>query len=197
MDERAREQSAEDARLVRAALEGDLTAFDTLVSRYQRRAVGLAYRLLSHREDAMEVVQDALLKAYDKLDSLSRPERFGPWLLRIVSNLALNRRRYRALRVTSSLDAPVHGDEDRGEFATPDTHGATPAQIASAGELQDQIAEALETLPETQRQALVLFSMHKMPQKEVAKLLDLSVEAVKWHVFTARKKLKERLKDYL
>ncbi len=59
------------------------------------------------------------------------------------------------------------------------------------------IGESIEELPEMQRQALVLFSIAELPQKEVASMLGCSVEAVKWHVFTARKKLKDKLKDYL
>ena len=57
--------------------------------------------------------------------------------------------------------------------------------------------EAIRRLPETQRQALVLFAIEKLPQKEIAEMLGCSVEAVKWHVFAARKKLKEQFKDFL
>jgi RNA polymerase sigma-70 factor (ECF subfamily) len=145
----------------------------------------------------MEVTQDAFLKAFDKLETLTKPERFGSWLLRIVSNLSLNKRRRRALRRTASLD--VTGDEDdtsRGEQQT-DTREDLPDEITSGAEARDLLDRELAKLPEKQRRALVLFSMEKMPQKEVAKLLKISVEAVKWHVFTARKKLKERLREYL
>jgi len=185
------------AHLVRRARGGDLGAFDTLVGRFQRKAAAVAYRLLNNLDDAMEISQDAFLRAYEKLGTLSKPERFGPWLMRIVSNLALNRRRSRALRSTVSLDASGTRDEGRAEVNLPDARSHTPAEIASAGEMQERLARALEDLPQMQREALVLFSMGKMPQKQVAEMLGCSVEAVKWHVFTARKKLKEVLKEYL
>ena len=185
-----------DAGCVRGALRGDLSAFDELVGRYQRQATAVAYRLLNSREDAMEVVQDAFLKAFDKLASLSRPERFAAWLMRIVSNLALNRRRARALRRTASLEQMAEADDGRGELNRPDPAAEQPDDAASAGELRGLLAEAIDELPDVQRQALVLFSIGEMPQKEVADILGCSVEAVKWHVFTARKKLKERFKDY-
>jgi RNA polymerase sigma-70 factor (ECF subfamily) len=190
---------AGDAELVRAARRGDLGAFEVLVARYQRQATAVSYRLLNNRDDAMDVVQDAMLKAYDKLDTLKRPSHFGPWLMRIVNNLSLNKRRSRALRKAASLDAiAAGGDEDgRGELNRPDTRTESPVSAASAEEVKELIARAIENLPDMQRQALVLFSMEGMPQKEVARLLGCSVEAVKWHVFTARKKLKEKLKDYL
>jgi len=185
-----------DGELVRRARAGEIGAFDELVRRYQRRAVGRAWRLLNNRDDALEVVQDAFLRAYDRLDALKRPGRFGAWLLRIVSNLALNRRRARALRKASSLDAPGDGIE-RAEVTLPDPRAQSGLSAAYTDDLKRLIAEAIGTLPEMQRLALVLFSIEKMPQKEVARMLGCSVEAVKWHVFSARKKLKERLKDYL
>ena len=187
----------DEALLVRVALGGDLGAFDKLVERYQRQATAVAYRLLNHRDDAMEVVQDAFLKAFDKLATLSKPERFGPWLMRITSNLALNRRRSRALRRTASLDNRPDDADGRGELNLPDPHAESPLEAASGKELKAKIAAAIDELPEMQRQALVLFSIAKLPQKEVAEQLGCSVQAVKWHVFTARKKLKEQLEEYL
>jgi RNA polymerase sigma-70 factor, ECF subfamily len=186
----------DDARLVRQVLAGEIPAFDELVRRYQRRAMAVSYRLLNNRDDAMEVTQDAFLKAFDKLGSLSRPERFGSWLLRIVSNLSLNRRRSRALRKATSLDV-AEPDETTPGDNQPDVREDRPDEVASGSEVQVLIQRELEKLPDKQRQALVLFSVQKMPQKEVAELLGLSVEAVKWHVFSARKKLKEKFKDYL
>ena len=191
------EPGSEDGALVRSARRGDLGAFDVLVERYQKRANAVAYRLLNDRDEAMEVAQDAFLKAYDKLNSLSHADRFGPWLLRIVSNLALNRRRARALRKAVSLDAVADDADGRGELNLPDPRATTPAAEASAADLRQLIRASLDELPEMQRQALVLFSIEKMPQKDVAELLGCSVEAVKWHVFTARRKLKDKLKDYL
>lgn len=182
-------------RLVQQARSGELGAFDVLVGRYQRQATAVAYRLLNNLDDAMEVTQDAFLRAYDKLGLLSKPAQFGPWLMRIVSNLALNRRRARALRSAVSIDA-AGADDDR-EISVPDDAAESPLEAASAKEMETVIDKILSDLPEMQRKALVMFSVAKMPQKEVAKMLGCSVEAVKWHVFTARKKLKDRLRDYL
>jgi len=190
-----------DGELVLAARKGQLAAFDQLVRRYQRKATAVAYRLLNNLDDAMEVTQDAFVNAYGKLDSLSQPERFGSWLLRIVGNLSLNRRRARTLRKAVSLDAGGSDGggetEGRGELDVPDKSLVQPDDAASAEDVRRLIDEGLAELPEMQRQALVLFSVENVPQKEVAEILGCSVEAVKWHVFTARKKLKERLKDYL
>jgi len=97
--------SIDVGRLVQEARRGDLASFDLLVGCFQRQATAVAFRLLNNMDDAMEVTQDAFLNAYDKLGTLSAPKQFGPWLLRIVSNLALNRRRSRALRSAVPLEA--------------------------------------------------------------------------------------------
>ena len=76
-----------DGQLVQQVLAGQRKGFDELVIRYQRQAVAVSYRLLGNTQDAMEVTQDAFLKAFSSLDSLQKPEAFGGWLMRIVSNL--------------------------------------------------------------------------------------------------------------
>jgi len=186
----------DDAKLVAAARRGELAAFDALVVRYQRQATSVAYRLLNNMDDALEVVQDAFLRAYEKLASLDKNERFGPWLLRIVSNLSLNKRRFRWVRRGVSLDAGSD-DEDGGSMQVADPSDVAPDEAASADEIKQRMHEAIAELPDMQRKALVMFCLEQRPQKEIAQMLECSVEAVKWHVFTARKKLKERLKDYM
>lgn len=185
--------------LVRRAQDGDVGAFSQLVRRYQRRAVSVAYRLLNNTEDASDVSQDAFVRAFRHLGQLGDPSRFGPWLMRIVSNLSLNFRRARGTRAAASLDEPI-GDsgEDRLGFVGErfmalegDERGAAPA------ELSDAISKAVATLPEKQRLALVLFSVEGMPQKDVAEILECSIELVKWNVFQARKKLKDLLAEFL
>lgn len=193
---------AADEALVRAAMDGNRSAFDTLVRRYQNAAVSVSYRLLGNRADAVEIVQDAFLKAFRSLASLERPGAFGGWLMRIVSNLSLNRRRGRHLRKGASLE------DDEGNPI--DAHGATtvsgeslqsgsldPSRAAMGKELGAELERALAQLPDKQRLAIVLFTIQELPQKQVAEALDCSVEAVKWHVFQGRKKLKELLKDHL
>src|SRR3954453_18081348 len=87
-----------DGQLVERVLAGDRKAYDLLIARYQRQAVAVSYRLLGNTQDALEVSQDAFLKGFTSLASLQKPEAFGGWLMRIVSNLSLNYRRGRKVR---------------------------------------------------------------------------------------------------
>ncbi|MCG3178888.1 MAG: hypothetical protein BIFFINMI_01218 [Phycisphaerae bacterium] len=192
------ESAQRDAALVVRTLAGDRTAFDDLVRAHEKQALAVAYRLLNRVADAQEVVQDALLKAYRALDTLENPQVFGSWLLRIVSNLSLNYRRSRARRTGLSLEdsgrQDSHGGQNESLLNVLTSDQQLPEEELMTEELRGRIREALEELPDRQRTALVLFSIEKMPQKQVADVLGCSVEAVKWHVFSARKKLKEKLK---
>lgn len=191
-------QSAEVA-LVRQAQDGDSDAFTGLVKLYQRRAVSVAYRLLGNIEDASDVSQEAFVRAYRNLSQLDDPSRFGPWSMRVVTNLSLNYRRSRTSRFALSLDDALTVSAEirnpatgrRATVGLENEHGPLPEELYAA------ISEAMEQLPEKQRLALILFSVEGMPQKEVAQVLECSVEMVKWNVFQARQKLREMLEPFL
>jgi RNA polymerase sigma-70 factor, ECF subfamily len=193
--------SPSDGQLVQITLAGDRKAFDALIRRHQRQAVAVSYRLLGNTQDAMEVTQDAFLKAFASLGTLQKPEAFAGWLMRIVSNLSLNYRRARKTRATSALDDAI-GSLDAGHAKTVGagesmSGGGDPLHQLQSAEMGRRLQQALTELPEKQRLAIMLFTMEQLPQKEVAEKLDCSVEAVKWHIFQGRKKLKEILKDFI
>lgn len=194
MDEEAARQA--DASAVARTLSGDLTAFDRLIEKYQRRAVAVAYRLLGNIDDAMDVCQDAFVRAFRSLSSLQQQDRFGSWLMRIVSNLSLNYRRGRRPALSLTMGDDETGFEDRtGDGASRQKRSRQdPLQGA---ETHGAITAAIEALPEQQRLALILFAVEQIPQKQVAEILDCSIEMVKWNVFQARKRLKESLAEYL
>ena len=139
------------------------------------------------------------MKAFRSLDQLQQSERFGPWLMRIVTNLALNFRRARGRRQAISLEQPSGRGEDAEDLRT--TLAGRPVDAPekplSSAELGTAIQQSIDALPEKQRLALVMFAIEKMPQKDVAEVLNCSVEAVKWHVFMARKQLKKSLGTFL
>ena len=199
LDAETEETRSGEPALVRRAQGGDSEAFADLVRLYQRRVVSLAFRLLGNAEDASDVSQDAFVRAYRNLGQLEDPSRFGPWLMRVVGNLALNYRRSRGSRSAVPLDDPQVASAglrspttgQRLTIGLEDDGGPLPA------ELHATISSALERLPDKQRLALILFSVEGLPQKEVAEILECSIELVKWNVFQARKKLKELLEPYL
>src|SRR5881396_2910990 len=106
-------QGPSDGQLVEQTIAGNRKAFDDLIRRYQRQAVAVSYRLLGNSSDALEVTQDAFLKAFTSLATLQKPEAFGGWLMRIVSNLSLNYRRGRKNKQQLPLDDLLAGGESQ------------------------------------------------------------------------------------
>jgi len=195
------ESREDDKELVLAVIGGRREAFDELIRRYQRQAVAVSYRLLGNSHDALEVTQDAFLKAFTSLSTLQRPEAFGGWLMRIVSNLSLNFRRSRKTRSQLPLDDLLGSSDTQhsGAAGTSDwmVQSGDPVHRLESEEMGRRLKTALAQLPEKQRLAIVMFTIEQLPQKQVAVALQCSVEAVKWHVFQGRKKLRELLKDVL
>src|SRR6058998_3416956 len=144
-----------DGQLVGLVVSGRTQAFDDLIRKYQRQAVAVSYRLLGNSHDALEVTQDAFLKAYTSLPTLQKPEAFGGWLMRIVSNLSLNYRRSRKIRQQLPLDDAF----GRQQPDAPETAGggsewmskdADPVHSLESRELGVKLQEALNQLPEKQ-----------------------------------------------
>jgi RNA polymerase sigma-70 factor (ECF subfamily) len=172
---------ATEADLIDAAKGGSSTAFDTLVERHMRRAFAVAYRLLAQRQDAEDVVQDAFLAALQKLETFERGRPFGPWLLRIVANRALNFRKARALRHTEPFPATAVSDD------------ASPYDVTRRRELRGDLERALESLPEQQRSIVQLFEIDGFTGPEIAAMLDMADGTVRWHLHEARRTLRAAL----
>jgi RNA polymerase sigma-70 factor (ECF subfamily) len=172
---------AAEADLIDAARGGSGTAFEALVERHMRRAFAVAYRLLAQRQDAEDVVQDAFLAALQKLDTFERGRPFGPWLLRIVANRALNVRKARALRRTEPVPATVV------------SHDASPYDVTRRSELRGDLERALESLPEQQRSIVQLFEIDGFTGPEIAAMLDMADGTVRWHLHEARRTLRAAL----
>src|SRR3954470_328950 len=147
-DSQAQEQAAlaaAELALVLAARQGDRTAFGKLAQQYQRQCAAVALRLLGNTHDAMELVQDALVKAFKNLSQLQQSERFGPWLMRIVTNLALNSRRSRARRQAISLEQTA-ADAEEGEDLRATVSGGemdAPEKPLTSAELGGAIQRAI------------------------------------------------------
>ncbi len=189
--------SDDDEKLVKSVLAGDREAFDVLVQRYQRQAVAVAARMLGNIDDALEVAQDGFLRAYQAIGQLKNPARFGPWLMKIMTNQALNTRRSRRRDPKISLSQPLGSDnEDHAPLALASKDPSVTEKLA-ANELGTALKQAIDELPENLRTPLILFSVEKLPQKEIADIMKCSLQTVKWSVFEARRQLRKRLQKML
>lgn len=176
-----------DEQLLDRFKTGQVEAFGELFRRYRLVAYRVAYRLLNHQEDALDAVQDGFVKALRNIPDFRGQSSFKTWLLRVVSNAALDlgrqrqRRQRRATPLQDDLDLPD------GEFL--------PAVLMDHQELASQVAAAVAKLPEAQRETFVLHVDGKLSYREVAELLGVSIGTVMSRLFYARQKLKEFLTD--
>ena len=170
-----------DADLVARCLRGDADAFDVLVRRYYRTAFAVALGVLGNRQDAEDVVQDAFVKAIDRLEDCREPAKFVQWMLVIVRNRALSHRTYRKIRETSELLPEIAGADD------------SPFVDAARSELADTLQSALATLSKVQREIVLLHDMDGWTHKDIADSLGITEVRSRQHLFVARKLLRERL----
>ena len=178
---RTNDESDQDRELLARVLDGERDAFGRIVERYLVRAMSLAMRLLRHREDAEDLVQDAFLAALQHIDSfdLSRP--FWPWLSRIIVNRGLDQVASRSARSIDALNEDVS-----------DTR-PTPADFAEHREIRDEFHRTLLALPERRRLVVQLFEVDGFSVAEIAKLLDSSPATIRWHLHMARRQLRNAL----
>jgi len=173
-----------DAALVRRVREGDTTAFDALVQAYMRPAFHMAYRVVGHREDAEDLVQECFLAAYQYLDSFDVERPFGPWLNRIVLNRGANLRRARARR--------------QMEPEKEDAVSTAPSALdeSTRTEARELLTRALATLSERQRMIVTLFDVDGLTSTEIGERLELAPGTVRWHLHEARRALRSALSSY-
>ncbi len=183
----------EEAALILAAKSGDGQAFEILIERYQRRILAVARRFTRIREDAEDIAQQSFQKAFVYLHKFEGKSSFSTWLTRIAINEALMLlRRGRGLREISIND--LSGNEETAlGLEMPDSR-AGPECLFLEGERSRILSAAMDKLTPGIRAAIELRDLGELSTKEVARVLGLSVEAVKGRVYQGRRKLHRVLK---
>jgi RNA polymerase sigma-70 factor (ECF subfamily) len=188
------EDDLDDSDLVERVREGDTTAFRGLVERYQGRVYGMVYGMVRNREDARDITQDAFVKAYNNLDSFRLESSFYTWLYRIAMNLAIDHLRKRKRRGQTSFDEQVASRDADGGIDEAH-HQDSPRKLLERQQLYARIMDAMEKLPEDQRQAVLLRELEGLSYKEIADVMGIPEGTVMSRLFYARKKLQRLLAD--
>ncbi|HOK08273.1 MAG TPA: RNA polymerase sigma factor [Candidatus Hydrogenedens sp.] len=171
--------------------EGNLQAFEEIVRRYQGKVYATAYRVTGNREDALDVTQEVLLKAYEKINQWEPRGTFLPWLLRLAVNRSIDYLRKRKRTDHESLNeniARVSEDEIR-HIPSPES----PLDLARAKEIDERIRMALTRLSKTQQTVFMLRHYQGYSLNEIAEHLGCTVGSVKVHLFRALQKLRKEL----
>jgi RNA polymerase sigma-70 factor (ECF subfamily) len=185
-----------DMTLVNAAKQGNREAFEILVERHQRRILATALRFTGIREDAEDIVQQSFQKAFVHLHKFEGKSAFSTWLTRIAMNEALMfLRRGRGLREISIDDS--RGNEETSIELEISDSGPGPESSYSRREREEILSAAISKLNPGMRTAIKLRELGELSTRETARLMGLSVAAVKARVFHGRRKLRKALRRYV
>ena len=180
----------DDAQLIEETLQGKSTAFGQLVQKYQGRLYNTLVHVVGNTEDARDVVQDAFVQAFVKLDTFRRSSAFYTWLYRIAFNVAASHHRRR--KATLSVE---HTREITGQEPVDPDDG--PEKRLEQQERCRQVHEALDQLTEEHRMVLVLREIDGCCYETIAEVLELPIGTVRSRLHRARLQLKELLKEVL
>ena len=184
----------DEAVLVAAAKAGDVSAFETLVNRYDRKIFRLALNITQNTEDAEDVMQEAFLKSFEHLGEFQGNSRFYTWLVRITVNQALMKLRKRRPN-TVSLDQEIETEDDLMPREVEDW-GPTPEERFAQTELGQILSQTIAELEPGFRIVFQLRDMEELSTEETAEVLGLSVPAVKSRLLRARLRLRQKLDRY-
>ena len=179
---------ASDAELIVAALAGNTEAFDVLVLRYRRAMLTVAQQIVRSPTDAEDVVQDALLLAFEALPQLEDLNRFGAWLHTITRNRAV-RHFKNTSRYAPQEDMEPHVNRVADPSAT------DPAVIYERKQARQDVRDAIMELPTEFQEVIQLYYWAEMPQKRMAEFLSVPLTTVKWRLHRAKALLRTLLED--
>jgi RNA polymerase sigma-70 factor (ECF subfamily) len=188
-----------DVRLMLAVRDDDAGAFEELMRRYQERLVTVLEHLIGSRDQAEDLAQDVFLRIYRSRKTYVPGAKFSTWLFTIANNVALNARRRRSRRKEINLDlqpassSGVHSIDEMAQAAS----GLMPARQIDKAEMRQVVREAISTLNERQRMAVLLSKFESMSYEDIADAMEMSPQAVKSLLSRARTNLRQVLEPYL
>ena len=163
--------------------------------RYQKRTYRLVQRFISNREDALDLTQDAFIRAYQGLGDFKSQCQFYSWLYRITVNLCID-----FLRKKARSEVLLYDSDESGEMPManiPDPRSESPAKAAENKELRTHIRKAVRRLPPKQRQIFILRHSDGLSLKDIAAVVGRSDGTVKAHLLHAHRNLRKHLRPYL
>lgn len=178
----------------------DREAFRQLVEQLKRPAYYHALALLGHSEDAMDISQEAFVKAWQSISRFRPDEPFYPWYYTILKRLALNQMRARKRHPHSSLDEysdkQLAAEEQDSEFAgQPAGVAISPEQIRIREQTCSLVNKAMQALSIDDREIICLKDMHDFAYKDIALMLSIPAGTVMSRLYTARSRLREKLAE--
>lgn len=185
----------EDFRLVALAQQGDLSAYDALVTRHRGRIFAMIRNMIRQEADAWDISQEVFIKAWNALPKFEAKARFSTWIYRIAHNAVYDWARKRKIHSAGELNDEIFQREriDPASSTTP-SGGESPDETMAHGELREKIEAALAKLSDDQREAVVLKDVQGLSYKEIAEVMSCNIGTVMSRLYYARQKLQTLLK---
>lgn len=178
-------------RLTKLALKGDQRAFAEIVELYKDKIYHLAYRMLSNRYEAEDIVQETFLRVYRNLDRYDQNQKFSTWIYRIATNLCIDRLRKK--KPTYSLDAEMNDQEGMDGYSMIPSDNRTPESEALLSETQQIIYQAIDSLPAKYKSVMILRYLQDLSLQEISDVLGMPVTTIKTRVHRGREFLRKKL----
>ena len=188
-------QNDSDEILVQRSKDGDLTSFEELISRYEGKLYHMIFNKTRHEEDARDLLQETLVKAYESIHTFQEKSTFYTWIYRIAKNKTINHLKKKKRRVGYSYD-----DVDSGVLSDPgfvDTaFKSNPRRFSNINELHGQLNHAMLKLSDDHRAVVKMFDIQGMHHAQIAKVLNVSVGTVRSRLYYAHQQLQGDLKEF-
>jgi RNA polymerase sigma-70 factor, ECF subfamily len=197
--EMAEDGAVSDATAVERTLAGDRDAYRVLVERHSRTVYRMAYRMMGNAHDAEDVVQEAFLRAFQKLKQFAGNANFGTWVYRIAANYAIDRLRQRNSE-ESKREGSSRPSEDPLEvdpLSRVQDMSPSPERLAGSAQLAERMKAALNELSPAEKTAIVMRHWDGCGIEEIAMVLNANSNATKNTVFRAVQKLRRALAPFL
>lgn len=188
------DSNEEDFALMSRIARGDEKAFTRIVEKYQQAVLGTVAKMTKQSPDTEDIAQQVFIRLWKSAGRYQPDAKFTTFLFTITRNLVFNETRRKSRRKEHSFDEQ---EQDWHRSLADQTPGARPDESLGQNELRRVVDQAIADLPETQRLAVILRRYEEMPYDEMARVLDLTVPAVKSQLFRARATLREALAPYL
>ena len=183
--------NATDKELIERVKNGEKSAYDLLVLKYQQRIVNLVSRFVRNHSDALDVTQEAFIKAYRALPNFRGDSAFYTWLYRIAVNTAKNHLAVQSRRPRTSDYDVSDIEQIEGNTALKDQ--ATPESLLLKDELQALILKAIDDLPEDLKTAIMLREIEGLSYEEIACVMGCPIGTVRSRIFRARESIDQKM----
>lgn len=178
---------------INEVLKGNQEAFEEIVTAFQHRLYHVCYRMLSNRQEAEDIAQEAFVRAYTNLHTFDQKRKFSTWLFRIATNLCIDR--IRKKKPDYHLDANVPGTDGLTMYSQIAVDEELPEDEVEKMETQQRIQYEIGRLSDRYRSVIILRYIEELPLKEISEILELPLGTVKTRVHRGRAALRKQMGD--